>query len=1021
MRRRRDMKFPLAAIVFIFHLVFVHSSLNASEPPSLQQTIQKKSQSGKKALRSYIRSNKDKFDSRFVTAMAEQALADRDEKTLLLAITVAEDTGDLTARANCYEAAGRYYYFVADNDRAWQFFDKALAIYNKSGDENGRGKTYSGMAEVLFRRGRNSEALAHHDTALAIFVKTGNIGGQSLVYLKQGRIMYFMDEYSRALELFDKAIPLLEKANDISGLGEAYLNKGILFFYQGKIDEAATFLDRALSFYKKCGDKFGEGRVYEHRAKVLQGTGRIEEAMKSYETALSLFKAVNYPIGQANIHVIHGEIYLVTGDTDKSIEMFKRALSLYEKGNSKLGLANAHWCLLHAYYMKGDYGLALESYRKAADLYTEVSSSMGLGDVYWPAGNIYRLRKETAKSRELYEKALDAYAKADYVSGRGQVYLSMGDLYADTGDEEQALQFYERAHDLFEKSLNIDSRAYALLRKAPLIAKKGRTEEAASLYDQAMSLLEKVRRQTGLPEMKKTYLEKVYGDYENAAIFMIQNRFREKAFRYAESMNARVFLDQLAEGLVDLEKGIDPDLKKRRDGIEQEMSLIVNRIQKTGKDQADSGAAIRNLQKRHRELENSLGEVRRLIRLKNPLYSSVQYPEPITVGELQSSVLRQDEIVLEYFLSKSGVYCFVIGKDTYEIVRLDTSVNELERDIHLLTGGMNSASEVQRQIARKSRFPRAQAVKLYETLLKPVEKYAGGKTVIIVPHGALSLLPFETLMIKTDEGFSFVMDSYSIKYVQSASVLGILRSRYKKDGAGSRFIGFGDPVYDYENYKAKKPEMGSETRDIRRKGTAESPSRSLFADADWRFDRLVGSGEEVREIQSIFLKNGHNAKIMLRLDAKENFAKTKDMIEYGYIHFSSHGILNDRYQAIVLSRIPGDSEDGYLTLGEIMNSRYNAHLVVLSACQTGLGRIERGEGVTGLTRAVMYAGSSAAVVSLWSVSDEGTKELMIRFYEGMITKGMTGEEALRAAKRGMLADRSFHHPYFWSAFIMYGE
>ena len=85
------------------------------------------------------------------------------------------------------------------------------------------------------------------------------------------------------------------------------------------------------------------------------------------------------------------------------------------------------------------------------------------------------------------------------------------------------------------------------------------------------------------------------------------------------------------------------------------------------------------------------------------------------------------------------------------------------------------------------------------------------------------------------------------------------------------------------------------------------------------------------------------------------------------------------------------------------------------------GKYHLGEGVTGLTRAVMYAGSSAAVVSLWSVSDEGTKELMIRFYEGMITKGMTGEEALRAAKRGMLADRSFHHPYFWSAFIMYGE
>jgi CHAT domain-containing protein len=148
------------------------------------------------------------------------------------------------------------------------------------------------------------------------------------------------------------------------------------------------------------------------------------------------------------------------------------------------------------------------------------------------------------------------------------------------------------------------------------------------------------------------------------------------------------------------------------------------------------------------------------------------------------------------------------------------------------------------------------------------------------------------------------------------------------------------------------------------------------------------------------------------------------MGRYTFIHFSTHGILEPGFQAIALSQIPGDKDDGFLTLGEIMNSRFNARLVVLSACETGLGEMSYSEGVTGLTRAVMYAGSAAAVVSLWSVADEGTRDLMIRFYEGMVKKGMSKAEALRAAKIDLLKDtekNAFSHPFFWSAFVMYGE
>ena len=129
---------------------------------------------------------------------------------------------------------------------------------------------------------------------------------------------------------------------------------------------------------------------------------------------------------------------------------------------------------------------------------------------------------------------------------------------------------------------------------------------------------------------------------------------------------------------------------------------------------------------------------------------------------------------------------------------------------------------------------------------------------------------------------------------------------------------------------------------------------------------------------------------------------------------------SDEFQSLVLSQIPNAEEDGYLTLDEIMNLDWNARLVVLSACQTGKGKIRRGEGVIGLTRAVMHAGTDAAVVSLWNVSDEGTKELMIKLFQNILQKNLTKEEALRMAKLEML-NSNFSNPYFWSAFVMYGE
>ena len=186
--------------------------------------------------------------------------------------------------------------------------------------------------------------------------------------------------------------------------------------------------------------------------------------------------------------------------------------------------------------------------------------------------------------------------------------------------------------------------------------------------------------------------------------------------------------------------------------------------------------------------------------------------------------------------------------------------------------------------------------------------------------------------------------------------------------------------------------------------------------------RLPYTSEEVESIKRIFEKKGKKAVLYLREKATEKNAKSPTMNRFGYIHFGCHGVAGDEFQSLVLSQdIPGEKEDGFFSFDEIMNCDYNAKLVVLSACKTNLGKEMKGEGVIGLTRAVMYAGTPAVIASLWKVKDSATKDLMVRFYKNLLEKNLDKCEALRQAKLELLNTQKYKSPIFWSAFIMYGE
>jgi CHAT domain-containing protein len=219
----------------------------------------------------------------------------------------------------------------------------------------------------------------------------------------------------------------------------------------------------------------------------------------------------------------------------------------------------------------------------------------------------------------------------------------------------------------------------------------------------------------------------------------------------------------------------------------------------------------------------------------------------------------------------------------------------------------------------------------------------------------------------------------------------------QSDPENKKIIAFGDPVYE-------------NVSDI---------SRSSVKN----YQRLEFSGKEIENIATLFKKG--NADIYLRGDAtEENVKRDGELKKFNYVHFATHGFIDETkpdFSSLVLTQDNNSEEDGFLQATEIFNLNLNADLVVLSACQTGLGKLVRGEGMVGLTRAFMYAGTPTVMVSLWSVSDVSTSILMGEFYRNLLKEKLGKTEALRKAQLSMLGNEKFAHPFYWAPFVLIGD
>ncbi|MBA4389389.1 MAG: hypothetical protein C0399_00405 [Syntrophus sp. (in: bacteria)] len=911
---------------------------------------------------------------------------------------------NLIAQGDLYRSMGNMYLRKREYAKATSSYNRALIYYTHGQYPTGQADVYRAMGKMQMQTGKNEKAMVLYEKARPIYVEAKSLIGQGDVEKGLAEINYDIGNNVKALEQYEKAFIFYSKADYPLGIADVYRGMGQIQVRMGMCDKGSALFEKALTLYRKIIEPLGEGSIYKGFGDIAYSTMNFAEALNMYDKALVIYRKIDEPLGQGNVYRGIGDIFFYAGDNSQAMECYEKALLFYAKVTSPVDEANTYRSMGDIYRGTGNNNRAIEMYNKALSRYYATNQPIFQGNIYRIIGEMYQQKNNYEGALNMYEEALNIIGKTGSTADEGHIYQNTGDLFLITGDDDKALGQYEKSLLVYRRMEDKESEAYLLMKMASLSGKQEKVAEAMALYEEALAGLEKVRSRPAFSQMRKNYTNKVYDYYEDAVLFMLEHKENTKAFQYIEVMKARVFLDQLAKAGVDLEKGIDKSSKEERDAIEKSLVLINKKLLEEYQKTEPEEKVLKTLQTSSAEMAEKLEAVKRMIRYKNPLYASVQYPEPITLTALQKNILNDKEVIIEYFLSRDHLYCFVIGNKQYEVIELPINRANLEKKVKDFL--KNIAGHI-----KGIPFAETQAADLYMELVKPLEGFLENKTVIIIPYGVLTHLPFDALITESDGERTYMIEQYSMKYVQSATMLNMLRTQYKRRGLTDSFIGFGDPVYDYESIKEGllSPNMLTNGSYLRSGGS---------------FARLEDSEDDIRTIAEIFTDEKKTARTLQGIDANEEQAKTPDMEQYAYIHFAAQCILNKNFQAIALSHSPESPDDGLLTLGEIMNSSYKANLVTLPACKTSLGEMDHGEGITGLTRAVMYAGSPAAVVSLWNVSSEGASALMAGFYENMLKKGLSKEEALRLAKTDLMGDsedETFHHPFFWSGFVMYGE
>lgn len=889
---------------------------------------------------------------------------------------------------------------------ALDWYERTLPRARDAGYREGEALVLNNLGYAHQRLRESDKAVDFYSRSLALWEEVGDRAEQAFVLLNLSNLYLENGRYSEARPWLEQGLALAVAERDLKREGNFWGGIGFVQYSESNIEAAFQSLRRSFDLSAAAGDVESAARVASNLALMYNHAGQLQQAM---EFLLDALEKVEEPETRGYVLYNLGGVYISLGKPEDALDAYQKAFEAFQS----LGLGFGDWAARSltgvgaTLHRRGDAETALRKYQEAQALDAElaiVKQHLGMASLDLD-------RPEQAL--EFFTAALRLAEESSDHHQVGLTRLAMGTAYRRLGQLDLAAEQFDQGIEVASQNRTTGLMAPLLLRRAMLRRDRGQLREAQADVEQALSIIESTRRNVLGQDLQISFFASRRG-YQEFQIDLLMRLdrlqpgqgYRAQALAASERARSRGLLDLLAEGKVAIDEDVAPDLKEQETRLAADLSRVQGNLRAELSAASPDERRVQALQEERARIDESRERLEWEIRKRHPRYAQIRYPIPLDLAAIQSE-LDEQSALLEYAVGQERSFLFVVTREGLETHELPPAPVLQERVLRL-------RDKLKKESQRQRRAYFEEAYQLYRDLLAPAAEALRGKSrLLIAPDGALHLLPFEALLTAPD-GSSFadapyLLRAYAVSYVPSASVLAELREARTEPTAGTnrlRFVAFADP--EYETPEGVGP---------------GSPTRSLPEGVErWNLARLPDSRREVSEIAKLY---PDRSRVYLASEAREANVKHNDLVSGAEIlHFATHGHLDERHpehSALLLAneKTRESGEDGMLQAYEIFRLKLSASLVVLSACQTGLGEEVSGEGLVGLARSFFYAGAPSLVVSLWNVSDKATTDLMVPFYSGL--DGADKAEALRQAKLRMIDAGVYDHPFYWAPFILIGD
>lgn len=845
-----------------------------------------------------------------------------------------------------------------------------------------------------------------------------------------------LSEFRNVLKYAKEAQALAQTLRDrrLEGSLETFLGGASDFL--GEITEALAHYDRAVVLARAIGNRSTEASALNNIGKIYSDASNQQKALEYYLQALPLYQPLGNDLQQAITLNNIGIVYIKLGEPAKSVDYLQQALTKFRaigaraKISESVTLSN----IGDAYSRLNETEKALSYYNQARTIQQQIGNKTQEAETLDELGKLYSQLNQPQKALEFHEQAVQLLRAAGNVRREALSLSNLGYVQNLLGRPDQGLDYFTQSLAILRRIGDLNNVAVALEGVARAEQQRGNLVESRKNIEESLGLIETVRAHTGSQQLRASYLasrEKAYEFYVDLLMQLHEknpgNGHDAEALQASERGRARSLTEMLTEAHVDILQGVSADLVKKEREIRQSLNAKAQRqIQLTA--QKGNQQEIETLNKEISALEDQHQQVQAAIRQTSPQYAALTQPQPLGLKEIQQQ-LDPDTLLLEYSLGTKRSYLWAVGQNslkTYVLPRQE-EIQKVAQQVYQWLTARSVTKSLETPAQRTARVAQADAefqqaaAELSRMILAPVASELGNKRLVIVADGVLQYVPFAALSVSS-ASYQPLIVRHEVIGLPSASAFAVQRENLaNREPAPKTLAVIADPVFSPNDSRLRK---GAESSEVQNSTRIIEHLAGNTAGGQLSIPRLPFTRREADQILGV-AGAGSNLKA-LDFRANRAMATSGELSKYRYVHFATHGYLDTSragLSAIVLSLFDeqGKPQDGFLRAHDVYNLKLPAELVVLSACETGLGKDVRGEGLEGLTRGFMYAGARRVVVSLWSVNDKATASLMQRLYSGMLRSNKTPAAALRAAQIEMLRTGQWQSPYYWAPFVMQGE